>query len=81
MIKFIINANGASLFAMELEKLLVNGKIRALRQTKYPQRFESYYFIFLRLLFAVGWFAYITAMITDLFSDPSFLLNKDFFAI
>ena len=54
MIKFIINANGASLFAMELEKLLVNGKIRALRQTKYPQMFESYYFIFLRLFFAVG---------------------------
>ena len=54
MIKFVINANCTSLFAMELEKLLVNGKIRALRQTKYPQRFESYYFIFHRLLFAVG---------------------------
>ena len=38
MIKFVSNANCASLFAMELEKLLVNGKIRALRQTKYPPK-------------------------------------------
>ena len=44
-----------------------------------PQRFESYYFIFHKLRFAVGWFSHITAMITDLFSDPSVLLNKDFF--
>ena len=41
MIKFVINPNCVSLFAMELDKLLVIGKIRALRQTKYPQRFES----------------------------------------
>ena len=38
MIKFVINANCTSLFAMELDKLLVDGKIRALRQTKYPPK-------------------------------------------
>ena len=46
MIKYVNNTNCASLFAIELEKLLVNDKITALCQTnvshKDPQRFESY---------------------------------------
>ena len=44
MVHFVKKANYVSLFAMDLEKLLVNDKIKALRQTNMsPKDYIKYF--------------------------------------